>query len=150
MVTAGTEYTAGITSAVNFWYFIAHNTNVTNDAWSSVAPASPTPVQMAAFLANPKVAFTGTDDQKLDKIYAQEWLSFSASPGSLIIYGEGPAAHHVTVTRLPTWNFNRLQYPEQEAINNTVNNKTQSDQMGGNSNTRKSLVDEIRLCNLDE
>ncbi|MET3878528.1 SusD/RagB family nutrient-binding outer membrane lipoprotein [Chitinophaga sp. OAE865] len=137
MATAGTEYTAGITSAVNFWYFIAHNTNVTNDAWSTVAPASPTPAQMTAFLANPKVAFTGTDEQKLDKIYAQEWLSFFRQPW--LAYNlsrrtgrtprDGNPASYV--------NFNRLQYPEQESVNNTVNYKTQSDQMGGNSNTVK-------------
>lgn len=137
MTTAGTEYTAGITSAVNFWYFIAHNTNVTNDPWSTVAPASPTPAQMTAFLANPKVAFTGTDEQKLDKIYAQEWLSFFRQPW--LAYNlwrrtgrtprDGNPATYV--------NFNRLQYPTQESVNNTANYQAQSDKMGGNSTTVK-------------
>ncbi|SEW44535.1 SusD/RagB family nutrient-binding outer membrane lipoprotein [Chitinophaga arvensicola] len=137
MATAETEYTAGITSAVNFWYFIAHNTNVTNDNWSAVAPPSPTNTQMAAFLANPKVAFTGTDDQKLDKIYAQEWLSFFRQPW--LAYNlwrrtgrtprDGNPATYV--------NFNRLQYPQQESINNTTNYNAQADRMGGNSTTVK-------------
>ncbi|HEY9261459.1 SusD/RagB family nutrient-binding outer membrane lipoprotein, partial [Chitinophaga sp.] len=137
MVTAGTEYAAGITSSVNFWYYIAHNTNVTNDNWSAVAPPSPTSAEMAAFMANPKVAFTGTDDQKLNKIYAQEWLSFFRQPW--LAYNlwrrtgrtprDGNPATYV--------NFNRLQYPQQESINNTVNYTAQTDHMGGNSTTVK-------------
>ena len=137
MTTAGTEYTAGIRSAVDFWYFIAHNTAVTNDNWAAVAPPNPTDIQMTAFLANPKVAFTGTDSQKLDKIYAQEWLSFFREPW--LAYNlwrrtgrtprdGNPAAYA---------NFNRLQYPQQELIDNKVNYTTQSDLMGGNSTNVK-------------
>lgn len=77
---AETEYYAGITSSVNFWYDIAHNTNTSYDDWATVAPLSPTQAQMTAFFANPKVAFAGTDAQKLNLIYAQEWLSFFRQP----------------------------------------------------------------------
>ncbi|NLR58285.1 SusD/RagB family nutrient-binding outer membrane lipoprotein [Chitinophaga polysaccharea] len=137
MVSAGNEYFSGITSSVNFWDSIAHTTNVTNDNWSAVAPPSPTAVQMAALFANPKVAFTGTDDQKLNKIYAQEWLSFFRQPW--LAYNlwrrtgrtprDGNPAAYV--------NFNRLQYPQQESVNNTANYNDQANRMGGNSTTVK-------------
>ncbi|NIG56381.1 SusD/RagB family nutrient-binding outer membrane lipoprotein [Chitinophaga sp. Cy-1792] len=137
MTTAGTEYTAGIKSSVNFWYNIAHNTNVTNDNWAAVAPPNPTDSAMNVLLTNPKVAFTGTDDQLLDKIYAQEWLSYFRQPW--LAYNlmrrtgrtprDGNPSQYV--------NFNRLQYPQTESIDNEANYKTQVAAMGGNSATVK-------------
>ncbi|WP_143307051.1 SusD/RagB family nutrient-binding outer membrane lipoprotein [Chitinophaga vietnamensis] len=137
MNMAGTEYVAGIQSSVKFWYDIAHNTNVLHDNWAAVAPPYPSDAQMAAMLANPKVAFTGTDDDKLNKIYAQEWLSFFREPwlafnlwrrtGRTPREGE-PATYA---------NFYRLQYPDRESIDNAANYKAQSDKMGGNSTNVK-------------
>ena len=47
------------------------NTNTTNDDWASVAPLTPTTAQMNTFFANPKVAFKGSDNDKVNKIYVQ-------------------------------------------------------------------------------
>ncbi|CAL1519859.1 SusD/RagB family nutrient-binding outer membrane lipoprotein [Chitinophaga sp. MM2321] len=137
MASAETAYLAGITSAVNFWYFIAHNTNVTNDNWSAVAPANPTAMQMNALLTNPKVAFTGTNDQKLDKIYAQEWLSFFRQPW--LAYNLWRRTNRTPRDGNPTTyaTFYRLQYPQREALDNANNYKAQSDAMGGNSTNVK-------------
>ena len=137
MAMAQTEYFAGITSSVNFWYKIAHNTNTTNDAWSSVAPPTPNAGQMTDFLANPKVAFTGTDDAKLNKIYAQEWLSYFREPwlafnlwrrtGRTPREGN-PAAYS---------NFNRLPYPNIESIDNADNYNAQISKIGSNGSDVK-------------
>lgn len=133
MNTAEDEYKAGITASVNFWYYIAHNTNVTSDDWEAVAPPVPTPAQMTNFLNHPKVAFTGSDDDKLKKIYAQEWLSFFRQPW--LAYnlwrrtGETPSDPNV---KDPTHqNFYRLPYPQDEAVNNTTNYNAEIEKLGG-------------------
>ncbi|MEC5146557.1 SusD/RagB family nutrient-binding outer membrane lipoprotein [Chitinophaga sp. 212800010-3] len=137
MTAAETEYKAGITSSVNFWYYIAHNTKVTNDNWAAVAPPNPTDAQMTALLTNPKVAFTGTDDQKLNKIYAQEWLSFFREPWLAFNLWRRTGRTPRDGNPAAYVNFNRLQYPQQEAIDNAANYKAQADKMGGNSTSVK-------------
>ncbi|PUZ29695.1 hypothetical protein DCC81_09720 [Chitinophaga parva] len=134
---AQAEYIAGIKSSVNFWYNIAHNTNVTNDNWAAVAPATPTDAQLNTLLANPKVAFTADDAANLKKIYAQEWLSFYREPwlafnlwrrtGQTPRDGE-PAAYT---------GFSRLTYPASESVNNTDNYNHQVAAMGGDARTTK-------------
>lgn len=137
MNMAQAEYYAGITSSVNFWYNIAHNTNTTHDDWASVAPPIPTMAQMNTFMANPKVAFTGSDDAKLNKIYAQEWISYFREPwlafnlwrrtGKTPHDGNPPAYE----------NFNRLPYPNGESLNNTENFNAQISKIGTNDSKVK-------------
>ena len=134
---AETEYTAGVTSSVNFWYNIAHNTNTTNDDWAAVAPSTPSSAQMAAFLANPKVSFTGSDDDKLNKIYAQEWLSFFREPWLAFNLWRrtGRTPHEAIPTAYA--NFYRLPYPNIESIDNTVNYNAEISKIGSNGSDVK-------------
>lgn len=135
--TAQTEYLAGITASVNFWYNIAHSTNTTHDDWAAVAPPLPTPTQMTALLTHPKVAFTGVMASDLNKIYAQEWLDSFRQPwlafnlwrrtGSTPTIGI-PAAYA---------SFYRLPYPQIESVNNTENYNTQVSKIGSNTSAVK-------------
>ena len=56
--TAETEYKAGITSSVNFWFNIANSTDDVSTNWKAVAPQLPT--DLSTLFNNPKVKFTGT------------------------------------------------------------------------------------------
>lgn len=136
---AETEYYAGITSSVNFWYDIAHNTNTSYDDWATVAPISPTQAQMTAFFANPKVAFAGTDAQKLNLIYAQEWLSFFRQPWLAWNLWRRtmstPRDPNANISAYAT--FYRIPYPTQESVNNSVNYQAQMTKMGGNGTNIK-------------
>ncbi|HEX5551619.1 MAG TPA: SusD/RagB family nutrient-binding outer membrane lipoprotein [Chitinophagaceae bacterium] len=130
---AQTEYYAGITSSVNFWYNIAHHTNAdTYDDWAAVAPPMPTGAQMNAFLANPKVAFTGSDDDKLNKIYAQEWLSFFREPWLAFNLWRrtGRTPRDGNPSAYAT--FYRIPYPNSESINNTTNFRAEIGKIGSN------------------
>lgn len=137
MGMAQTEYFAGITSSVNFWYNIAQNTNTTNDDWASVAPPTPTTTQMNTFFLNPKVAFTGSDDDKLNKIYAQEWLSYFREPWLAFNLWRrtGRTPHEGSPSAY--LNFNRLPYPNIESIDNTDNYNAQISKIGSNGSDVK-------------
>ena len=137
MNMAQTEYFAGITSSVNFWYSIAQNTNTTGDDWAAVAPSAPTAAQMTAFFANPKVAFTGSDDDKLNKIYAQEWLSYFREPW--LAFNLWRRTNRTPREGNPSAfaNFYRLPYPGSEPINNTENYNAQISKIGSNGSDVK-------------
>ncbi|WP_160714019.1 SusD/RagB family nutrient-binding outer membrane lipoprotein [Chitinophaga solisilvae] len=130
---AATAYKAGVTSSVKFWYYIARNTNVVNDNWAAIAPPDPTPAQMDVLMNNPKVAFTGTDEEKLNKIYAQEWLSFFREPWLAFNLWRRTQRTPRDGNPATYASFYRLQYPERESIDNTLNYKAQEQAMGGNS-----------------
>jgi hypothetical protein len=135
---AETEYYAGIASSVNFWYEIAHHTNAdTYDDWAAVAPPTPDQAQMTAFLANPKVAFTGSDDEKLDKIYAQEWLSFFREPWLAFNLWRRTASTPRDGNPPAYADFYRIPYPTSESINNTVNFRAEVGKIGGNGTNIK-------------
>lgn len=139
MTKAETEYYAGITSSVTFWYKIAHNTNTKGDDWAAVAPAMPNQAQMNTFMGNHKVIFTGTDDQKLDKIYAQEWLSFFREPWLAFNLwrrtGKTPRDPNANISAYR--DFSRLSYPGSESINNTDNYNAQINKLGSNGTNIK-------------
>lgn len=140
LASANTEYQAGITSSVNFWYNLAASTTSQTDYddWAAVMPPPPTTAQMTALFANPKVAFTGTATDALTKIYAQEWLSFFRQPW--LAYNlwrrtgntpMDPAAQ----PSLALANFYRLTYPQDESVNNEANFDAQLTKMGGQNNS---------------
>lgn len=142
---ANTEYQNGVKASVNFWYYIAENTNDKNtdgyDNWNAVAPPAPTSIQITAFLNNPKVAFTGSDDDDLKKIYAQEWLSFFREPWLAFNLwrrtgGKTPVDPKSTPSSTYT-SFYRLPYPQDEAVNNTVNYQAELSKIGTNSSSVK-------------
>ena len=138
--TAQTEYQAGITSSVNFWYNIAAKTNDASENWSAVAPPPPTTAQMNTLFTNPKVAFSGSSADALKKIYAQEWLSFFRQPwlafnlwrrtgNTPIDPNSNPPSSNTTIYRLP--------YAQDEAVNNSDNYNAQISKMGGNNSNVK-------------
>lgn len=139
MSQAENEYYAGISSSVNFWYEIAHHTNTTDNNWQASAPPMPTDAQMKSFLANPKVVFTGSEDQKLNKIYAQEWLSFFRQPWLAFNLwrrtGRTPRDPNANTSQYDS--FYRIPYPNDESINNSDNFQAQLDKMGGNGTNIK-------------
>lgn len=138
--TAESEYKAGITSSVNFWYYIAKNTNNVSANWTSAAPAPPDSTSRANLFANAKVKFTGTADDAVKKIYAQEWLSFFRQPwlafnlwrrtgNTPVDPASNPSATYKTFYRLP--------YAQDEAVNNTDNFNAQISKIGGNTSDIK-------------
>jgi hypothetical protein len=140
LTTAQTEYVAGITSSVNFWYKIAANTNTATEDWASVGPSAPTTAQMQAFLANPKVAFTGSATDAVNKIYAQEWLSFFRQPWLAFNLWRRTGSTPVDVNSKPSTTyttFYRLPYAQDEAVNNAANYNAQISKMGGNNSNYK-------------
>ncbi|HVM87519.1 MAG TPA: SusD/RagB family nutrient-binding outer membrane lipoprotein [Puia sp.] len=140
LATAETEYQAGITSSVNFWYNIAANTDDVTENWSAAAPPVPTQTQMDNLFANPKVKFTGAADDAVTKIYAQEWLSFFRQPwlafnlwrrtgNTPVDPNSNPSSTYATFYRLP--------YAQDEAVNNADNYNAQVNKMGGNNSNIK-------------
>ncbi|WP_177230432.1 SusD/RagB family nutrient-binding outer membrane lipoprotein [Chitinophaga sp. CF118] len=140
LTTAETEYKAGITASVNFWYKIAGNTKTASEDWTAVAPSTPTTLEMQTFLANPKVLFTGTAADALSKIYAQEWLSYFRQPWLAFNLWRRTGSTPVDASSNPTsayTTFYRLPYAQDEAVNNTDNYNTQISKMGGNNTNYK-------------
>jgi len=138
--TAETEYQAGITSSVNFWYKIAANTNNAGTDWADAAPAAPTSSDMTTLLTNPKVAFSGTTDDNLKKIYAQEWLSFFREPWLAFNLWRRTGKTPVDPGSAPSTTFTtfyRLPYSQDEAVNNTDNYNIQIGKLGGNITSSK-------------
>ncbi|HWK07978.1 MAG TPA: SusD/RagB family nutrient-binding outer membrane lipoprotein [Puia sp.] len=140
LATALTEYEAGITSSVNFWYKIAANTNTTTEDWAAVAPSAPTTAQMQTLFANSKVAFTGTAADAVTKIYAQEWLSFLRQPWLAFNLWRRTGSTPVDANSNPSSTyktFYRLPYAQDEAVNNADNYNTEITKLGGNLSTVK-------------
>jgi len=136
--TANAEYVAGITASVNMWESIAANCNTTESPWAIAQPQNYSSSDLVPLLANPKVAFTGDNTANLKKIYAQEWLDNFRQPWLAFnlwrrtgLTPVDPAAvedgSHATFYRLP--------YPQDEAVNNTVNYNAELATMGGTNST---------------
>lgn len=141
IANAQTEYQAGITSSVNFWYNISAKTSDPTEDWEATTPAPPTAAQMQNLFTNPKVAFTGTQADALSKIYAQEWLSFYRQPWLAwnlwrrtgFATPKDPASNpNSTYTT-----YFRLVYPLDEANNNTVNYSEEVAKQGPDINSTK-------------
>jgi hypothetical protein len=138
---AQTEYIAGITSSINFWYNLVPNTSDATETWEGNAPAAPTAAQMQAMFSNSKVAFTGTQADALSKIYAQELLSFYRQPWlawnlwrrTSFATPKDPASNPSTTYTT----YFRLVYPQDEAVNNTINYNAEVAKMGADINSTK-------------
>jgi len=140
LTNAEAEYKAGIKSSVNFWYKIAAATNTASENWAAAAPAAPTDADMQALYANPKVAFTGTNTDAVNKIYAQEWLSYFRQPWLAYNLWRRTGATPVDPASKPSTTyttFYRLPYAQDEAVNNADNYNAQITKMGGNSTSTK-------------
>lgn len=140
LTTAETEYKAGIASSVKFWYYIAKNTSDATENWAAAAPAAPDSTQWANLFSNAKVKFSGSADDAIKKIYAQEWLSFFRQPWLAFNLwrrtgntptdpASNPSATYKTFYRLP--------YAQDEAVNNSDNFNAQLSKIGGNTSDIK-------------
>lgn len=113
---AKTEYEAGITASVNFWYAYTQLSTI----WTT-KPTAPTALQMTAFLTNPAVLYNGANDaDALKKIATQSWLATMFQPAE-----SWATARRTGLTpKDPTYNpsvVNKLPYPDDENINNHEN-----------------------------
>ncbi len=137
--SAQTEYQAGITASVKFWYSIAQGTNTTESPWTTVQPLSYTSTQLATLLAHPKVAFTADATGNLKKIYAQEWLDNFRQPWLAFNLKRRTGLTPVDPNSTPVTTLNRLTYPQDEATNNTANYNAALSSIGGTNNTTAKM-----------
>lgn len=140
MNTAETEYKAGITSSVNFWYNVASKTVNASENWAAIAPAPPDSAARANLFANPKVKFAGGVDDAVKKIYAQEWLSFFRQPWLAFNLWRRTGNTPVDPASNPSSTyktFYRLPYAQDEAVNNAENFNAQISKIGGNTSDIK-------------
>lgn len=113
---AKTEYEAGITSSVNFWYAYTQNSS-----WWTVKPTVPTAIQITAFLNHPAVLYnTSNQADGLKKIVTQAWLATMYQPAEAwaIVRRTGLTPKDATYTPIVA---NKLPYPDDESTNNNAN-----------------------------
>lgn len=113
---AKAQYEAGIRSSVDFWYAYTQQSTV----WTT-KPTAPTPAQMTAMLANPKVIYNGANDaDALRKIATQAWLATMFQP-----WESWAIVRRTQLTPrdpgLPPLSVNRMPYPDDENVNNHEN-----------------------------
>jgi hypothetical protein len=138
--TANTEYVAGITASVNMWESIASKTNSAESPWATAQPQNYTSAQLIPLLAHPKVAFTSDATANLKKIYAQEWLDNFRQPWLAFNLWRRTNATPIDVAAVEDGShatFYRLPYPQDEAVNNTVNYNVEIAKIGTNSSNVK-------------
>jgi Starch-binding associating with outer membrane len=131
VVLAENNYEMGITESIKYW------NKVKNDVvlWPG-RPANITPDDITAFLANPAVALSGTDADKLKQIYKQYWLALFWEPNSAFNLMRRTNGTPTTGTYDNT--YFRMTYPIAESLYNTVNYDTQKTAMGGDLPTVKT------------
>jgi hypothetical protein len=132
IVKAKAEYEAGIRSSVDFWYEYVNQSTI----WLT-KPTPPTPLQITAMLANPKVLYNGLNDaDALRKIATQAWLATMFQP-----WEAWAIARRTQLTprdpALPPLSINRMPYPDDENVNNHDNWQKAS---GGKSPTDQVAV----------
>jgi hypothetical protein len=138
--TAKNEYVAGITASVTMWESIAANTKTTESPWASAQPKNYTAAQLTPLLANAKVAFTSDNAANLKIVYAQEWLDNFRQPWLAFNLWRRTGATPVDAAAVEDAShatFYRVPYPQDEAVNNTVNYNTEITKIGTNSSNIK-------------
>ncbi|KGE15308.1 SusD/RagB family nutrient-binding outer membrane lipoprotein [Sphingobacterium deserti] len=119
------EYEKGIRQSIEYWFYInALNDNADGTAYRPETPA--TEVEIISLLSSAKVNYSGTQQQKLEKIATQNWANFS-----VILAHQAWAEYRRT--NYPTLIFandnsssqslppSRLLYPENERTYNPTN-----------------------------
>lgn len=124
---AQTEYENGITQSVNFWASLAANTYAAPGKPGDLQGYTvPTTASIANFIAKPAIAYSGTTEEKLAKIYTQKWVSFSL-PQAGQAWAEYrrtgyPALQFVTAPSAVYLNPpTRVLYPSSEQLYNAEN-----------------------------
>jgi hypothetical protein len=114
-------YEKALQQSIDFYYYL-NNTSSS----SAGKVAAPTAEEIAAFLENPTVAYTGSQEEKLGKIWTQKWVHFgflqSVQSWSEYRRTGYPQLEFIPATlagyELPP---SRLLYPSSEAAYNTEN-----------------------------
>jgi hypothetical protein len=133
MTMAEENYYAGINASVDFWYDVVDSDlTVWNDPLSVNVP--PTVTEIDNLLNHPQVIFTGTDSEKLNKIYEQRWVSLFWLPEEAHFLQSRTGGTPLTGTR---GNFYRLPYPDTEGSYNLDNYNAAVTKMGGDDSTIK-------------
>ena len=135
MAIAEEWYYKGIEASINFYKEEMYDKI---PDWTSV-DGTPAP-DFTDFMTNMKthslIEFTGADDEKLNKIYAQRWINSFWQPEEafyLMKRTNGRTPH----SALPITTYNRLSYPIGEAAQNVENYNAQVAKMGGDEITTK-------------
>ncbi|MGN0004008.1 MAG: SusD/RagB family nutrient-binding outer membrane lipoprotein [Sphingobacterium composti] len=124
--SAQSEYEKGIRQSIDFWYYI-NSLNDNADGTSYTPKVKPNTATINTFLTHPTVAYSGTKEQKLEKIASQNWANFTVIQAQhawaeyrrtgfpkLEFQNDGSSQQSPTP---PT----RLLYPENERTYNTIN-----------------------------
>jgi hypothetical protein len=122
--TAQTEYENGIKLSVAFYYGINQSRILKTGTYPTLA--SPSDAVVSAYIAMPAIAYSGTTQEKLAKIYTQKWEHF-------FILQAGQSWAEVRRTGYPVLQYAtatyagaetppvRLLYPSTEQLYNTSN-----------------------------
>ncbi|KAA3439780.1 SusD/RagB family nutrient-binding outer membrane lipoprotein [Rufibacter hautae] len=114
-------YKLGLEQSVMFYYELHRSSSS-----ARTKEAAPTAEEMTAFLANPAVAYTGTQDEKLAKIWTQKWVNFGFLQ-SVQSWAEYRRTGYPMLTFIPATQAgyetppNRLLYPSSENAYNSAN-----------------------------
>jgi len=123
--TAQTAYETGIKQSIAFYYSL-NQSAIFRTPFSKPSLPTPDDATINAFIAGSGIAYSGTPDQKIQKIWTQKWLNFfvlQAGQAWTEVRRTGyPALTFATdgsgVTSLPP---KRLMYPDTEKSYNTEN-----------------------------
>ncbi|MGC4232856.1 MAG: SusD/RagB family nutrient-binding outer membrane lipoprotein [Niabella sp.] len=125
-VSAASEYAKGIRQSIDFIYYI-NELNDNADGTSYTPEVKPTEAEITTFLNSSIVSYTGSAEQKLEKIGIQKWINFGLlqSPHAWAEYRRTKYPALVfsvdnSSTQAPTPPV-RLLYPENERVYNTAN-----------------------------
>ncbi|PRY11680.1 SusD/RagB-like outer membrane lipoprotein [Pontibacter ummariensis] len=117
-------YRKALEQSVDFYYYL---NNISSS--SKAKEAAPTAEEMAAFLDNAAVAYTGTQEEKLAKIWTQKWVHFGFLQ-AVQSWSEYRRTGYPQLTFTPSTLAgyelppSRLTYPSSEAAYNTNNYET--------------------------
>jgi hypothetical protein len=117
--TAQASYELGIRQAIAYVY---HLYNVNNSKYESLT--QPSTATVSAFLTQPTIAYTGTQNEKLAKIWTQKWLHFGPLQ-SRQAWAEWRRTGYPQVTTIPATRSgfelppNRYLYPSSEVAYNS-------------------------------
>ncbi|WP_345231281.1 SusD/RagB family nutrient-binding outer membrane lipoprotein [Olivibacter ginsenosidimutans] len=113
---AKTDYETALRQSIVFYYYL----NSTNTAYANRRETVPTDAAITAFIRNEQVAYTGSSNDKLAKIWTQKWAHFGflQSPQAWAEYRRTkyPLLNFPTEGKLQGYRTppNRLVYPSSE------------------------------------
>ena len=117
---AESNYNAGITASVKFWYKLANESPI----WAVNKPAAePTDAELDAMLTNLEVAYSADPATALSQIYKQWWVALFHQPYASwdLQRRTNNGTPGVPLTSGLVTDFNRLTYPPSERETNRDN-----------------------------